>query len=84
MRSCIISATLLFALLASARAQDGRTDVIRVLAEGKPAAGAKVWLFTPWEKHAEPAALNADAGGKAIAKLTAPGQRVAYIGPRDT
>lgn len=82
MRFLLLTACF-FALATFAPAQDERAVVIRVLAGGMPAAGAKVWVYVPSEKHAEPADLIADAEGKAIAKLTAPGQRFAHAFARD-
>jgi hypothetical protein len=83
MHSSIISTILLFGLIGFARAQEERTVVLRILAEGKPAAGAKVWVYAQGDAKTEPAPLIADAGGKAIAKMN-PGQFFAYAYARDS
>jgi hypothetical protein len=83
MRSRIFAAILLFAMGASVQAQEERTIIVRVLAAGRPVAGAKVWVHARGDEEADSGPIITDAAGKATAKMPAPGPQFANAFARD-
>jgi len=83
MRTFLLAGGCLFALVPLVLAQAESQVVIRVVADGKPAAGAKVWVYPSVEKPEEPAALVADAQGHVRAKVEVRGSWFGYAFARD-